>query len=89
MRLKEENKKIGQLYKGLDNSLLKTLDDVSNLVEKNKGAVKDLLEKTKLISQNLEYRRRMVASSQPILKNVMMTLWVDPDRGNFHPVCSY
>ena len=88
MKLKEENKKIGQLYKGMDEHLITLLDNVSGLVERNKAAMKDLLEKTKLVSQGVEYKRRMVAASQPLLKNVMMTLWVDPDRGNFHPVDS-
>lgn len=86
MKLKEENKKVGLLYKGVDDNLVSLLDSVAGLVERNKAAMKDLLEKTKLISQGVEYKRRMVAASQPLLRNVMMTLWVDPDRGNFHPV---
>ncbi len=54
-------------------------------MDQNRTKIKDLLSKTKLISQSMEYRRRMVAVRNSEMKQPMNQLWVDPDRGNFHP----
>lgn len=56
------------------------------MVEKNKFQIKTLLEDSRKLSADIEFRRRMAANSkQNSLKYALTKLWEDPDRGNFNP----
>lgn len=85
-KLREERKVMTFLLNGIDKNIVDKSKTTQKIVEKNKNSVKELMNDTKLIFRAMEYKRRMVAVQNPSMKTPMMTLWVDPDRGNFHPV---
>lgn len=89
-KLKEETDLIGKLYSGYDRKLLMQVDYLEKVIHINKGKLADLLYMTKMSVQNLEYKRRMAAVNKPLLKEPVLSLWADPDRGSFLPVdCRY
>lgn len=86
LKIKQETRSIGIMYRNYDSNLLNYIDTLEVMVEKNRKGVAALLEQSKLNVQNLEFKRRMVASGVAMLKQPLMSLWADPDRGNFMPV---
>lgn len=87
-RIKEETESISRIYHGYDKQLLMQVDNLEKAVYLNKNKLAELLEMTKLTVQNLEYQRRMVAVHNPLLKDAVLALWADPDRGSFMPVAA-
>ncbi len=85
-KIKEETESISVIYRGYDKKLLMQVDHLERIARANKTKLAALLETTKLTVQNLEYKRRMVAVNVPLLKEALLTLWEDPDRGQFLPV---
>ena len=65
------------------------VDNLEKIIQINKIKVSGLLEMTKISVQNLEYQRRMVAVKNVYLKDPVINLWADPDRGSFMPVISH
>ena len=85
-KIKEETESISRIYQGYDKKLLMQIDNVEKLISINKVKLDELLQMTKLTVVNLEYQRRMVAVNRPLLKDAVLSLWADPDRGAFMPV---
>lgn len=85
-RIKEETDQISFIYRGYDKKILMQVDNLEKLISINKMKLNQLLEMTKLSVVSLEYQRRMVAVHNPLLKDPVLGLWADPDRGAFMPV---
>lgn len=88
-RIKEETESINVIYRGYDKKLLMQIDGLEKLISINKVKLNELLELTKVTVVNLEYQRRMVAVNRPYLKDAVLSLWADPDRGAFMPVAMF
>lgn len=85
-KIKEETESVNIIYRGYDKKLLMQVDYLEKIISINKVKLNELIEMTKMTVQNLEYQRRMVAVARPYLKDAVLSLWADPDRGAFLPV---